>query len=963
MKRKMKKCLCVLTAIAVLLGGVQIPALKAQENTQTVRSGAVTVYSREEFMNALQQKKSPITVPTNIVIGNEADASGRMRPVKIPAGTIIQGNGGVGTLVSRAPIQLEGDGVVFKDIKLHLESSDALGSVPHREIYLAGHSLTLDNVDTYLEGGAELGGFGGTEKELLPVIYAGGYPGSSVGSKASLTVKNSNDKTILRAVYMGHGTENNNHVSYQGEAELNLDAKATVREEVNTSQNSRALITMGGKQYSFARAKKFVGNENTTLTLDTVSITEAEIKDVGNIVLKNKACLTPKTESLRNVTLESGACLDFTGVDQAEISGNFIGTAEGAERGIFVLKPEGTVSINGNVEGVTQFQTGHKAFPGALVTDHPYISAPNGSESNFVLAQKSIEAGFELIYSDGIWKGYKEPEEERSIGHIEVLEAPSKVDIQKLSIAEQEEPNENIYFTIKWYDKKGEVFSAEDIKENLLFYDIGQVIRIRTDYWESDDPTILDNEDWVQWVTFVPSEKEPDRYYLQSCAGKTILVGEYTFLFLSDPVDGDLDTVGDVKALKDTVLREEKVVFYDSSVTGEEEEHIHKYAGSITVEATCMTEGVMTYTCTHSGCGESYTEKVSTSEHKFQENVMQKATCTEPGVMIYQCICGIEYAEEIPAPGHTEVIDPEVPPTDTENGKTQGSHCGVCNTVLKPQETIPATGKPTEPENPGTPGTPQIPGSPAYHTHAYQSNITTMPTCTVPGVRTFVCKCGNTYTEEIPVTDHQYMEKCIPATMNGDGEIQQICSVCSAVGDVTMIDRIQSVSLSRTDYTYDGKAKKPSIVIKDAKGRQLAEGTDYQASYAKGRIHPGVYKVSVTFKGKYSGQTSETFTIRPKKTELKNVVPGSKSIKVLWKKNTSKIDGYQIQYSTDKNFKNSATKATTAKKSAVSKKISKLKSGKKYYVRIRTYKIVQTGGKSKKLYSDWSDKKNVYIKK
>lgn len=94
MKRKMKKCLCVLTAIAVLLGGVQIPALKAQENTQTVRSGAVTVYSREEFMDALQQKKSPITVPTNIVIGNEADASGRMRPVKIPAGTIIQGNGG-----------------------------------------------------------------------------------------------------------------------------------------------------------------------------------------------------------------------------------------------------------------------------------------------------------------------------------------------------------------------------------------------------------------------------------------------------------------------------------------------------------------------------------------------------------------------------------------------------------------------------------------------------------------------------------------------------------------------------------------------------------------------------------------------------------------------------------------------------------------------------------------------------
>ena len=93
--------------------------------------------------------------------------------------------------------------MTIKNLELLFESSNALGSVPHREIFLAGHSLTLDNVSTYLDGGdGSFGPLGGTEKELLPSVLAGGFPGASVGSNASLTIINSNSKTMFQDIYM-----------------------------------------------------------------------------------------------------------------------------------------------------------------------------------------------------------------------------------------------------------------------------------------------------------------------------------------------------------------------------------------------------------------------------------------------------------------------------------------------------------------------------------------------------------------------------------------------------------------------------------------------------------------------------------------------------------------------------------------------------------------------------------------
>ena len=91
-------------------------------------------------------------------------------------------------------------------------------------------------------------------------------------------------------------------------------------------------------------------------------------------------------------------------------------------------------------------------------------------------------------------------------------------------------------------------------------------------------------------------------------------------------------------------------------------------------------------------------------------------------------------------------------------------------------------------------------------------------------------------------------------------------------------------------------------------------------------------------------------------TTITSVKAQSKAFTVKWKKKSS-ITGYQIQYSTNSKFKkgNKSIKIKSAK--TVSKKITKLKVAKKYYVRVRTYKLV----KKKSYYSSWSKKKSVTI--
>ncbi len=153
-------------------------------------------------------------------------------------------------------------------------------------------------------------------------------------------------------------------------------------------------------------------------------------------------------------------------------------------------------------------------------------------------------------------------------------------------------------------------------------------------------------------------------------------------------------------------------------------------------------------------------------DHKNTEiRDAKDATCTEPGYTgdTYCKDCGekIGTGKVIPAKGHTEVIDAAVAATCEKTGLTEGKHCSVCNTVLVEQEVTPAKG------------------------HQWNNGtVSTEPTCTGAGVKTYTCMvCQKTKTEAISATGHEPVEhEKKDATCTDPGrEAGETCLKCGAI--------------------------------------------------------------------------------------------------------------------------------------------------------------------------------------
>lgn len=210
------------------------------------------------------------------------------------------------------------------------------------------------------------------------------------------------------------------------------------------------------------------------------------------------------------------------------------------------------------------------------------------------------------------------------------------------------------------------------------------------------------------------------------------------------------------------------------------------------------------------------------------------------------------------------------------------------------------------------------------------------------------------------INGHTKVRTVTKATINKNGKIVTTCSVCKKTLSTKIIPKISSVKLSSNTFTYNGKTIKPLVVVKDSKGKKI-NNANYTVAYSKGLKNVGNYKVTKKFKGNYSGTVNKTFTIIPKSTTLTNLSSSKKKVKVKWKKQVSQTNGYQLQYSLNSNFKSAKLLNVTNNK-VTTKLISNLKSKKKYYVRIRTYKNVKVNGKSTKIYSTWSKFLNVKVK-
>ena len=480
----------------------------------------------------------------------------------------------------------------------------------------------------------------------------------------------------------------------------------------------------------------------------------------------------------------------------------------------------------------------------------------------------------------------------------------------------------------------------------------------------------------------------------------------------------------------------------------------HEYADTV-VAPTCTADGYTLHKC--SVCGTSYKDSTTKATgHSYGNSVVTKQpTCTSEGTAIKTCTkCNATVTETIPKTSH-EYADTVVAPTCTADGYTLHK-CSVCGTSYK-DSTTKATG------------------------HSYGNSVVTkQPTCTAEGTKTKTCtKCNATVTEKLPAKGHTAItDKGYPATCTTAGKIDgSHCSVCNTVikvqtvinatghkssgwitdkaasigvkgskhkectvckkvletAEIPALSRISiskaSVTLSTSTYAYDGKAKKPGVMVK-LNGKTLKNGTDYTVSYSN-NIKVGTAKVTITGKGNYTGSVSKTFSIKnnfkkatvsgistkaftgknitqsitvkyngktlkngtdytvsysnnkkigtatvkiagkgsytgtvtktfkinPAKQEIQKLTAKSKAFFVDWAQKGS-ATGYEIQYATNSKF-TSAKKVTITNNKTDKTTISKLSGKKKYYVRVRSYTTV----KGTKYYGAWSASKSVTTKK
>lgn len=175
--------------------------------------------------------------------------------------------------------------------------------------------------------------------------------------------------------------------------------------------------------------------------------------------------------------------------------------------------------------------------------------------------------------------------------------------------------------------------------------------------------------------------------------------------------------------------------------------------------------------------------------------------------------------------------------------------------------------------------------------------------------------------------------------------------------------RTQSLSVKRT-YTKTYGDKAFTIVASNQTGAGKLSFKSSNKSVATVNSKTG--KVTIKGTGRtiitvtaatttgYAKTTAEvTVNVKPVKQTASISSVSKKALTVKWKKD-SRATGYEVQYAADKKFKKNMNTVTVTKKATSSKKISKLKSGKAYYVRVRSFKVTKVNGKNVTVYGAWS---------
>ena len=265
-------------------------------------------------------------------------------------------------------------------------------------------------------------------------------------------------------------------------------------------------------------------------------------------------------------------------------------------------------------------------------------------------------------------------------------------------------------------------------------------------------------------------------------------------------------------------------------------------AGKVTTKATCTEEGEKTFTC--SICGDKKTEKISATGHQHTEirnkkeatckeegysgdtwckdcgkkilsgqaiaktedhswnqgEITKEPTCKEKGEKTFTCsICGNTKTEKVSTTDHQHMeIRNQKNPTCKEAGYSGDTYCADCGVKISSGQTIAKT-----------------------KNHNWDGGvITTEPTCTERGEKTFTCTiCGNTNTKKVNATGHSYgAYKVVKEPTNKrKGLKSKTCSVCGKI----VYEAIPKTNFSPTDSSETNPDQNPQTSQKTTRKIKL----------------------------------------------------------------------------------------------------------------------------------------------
>ena len=392
----------------------------------------------------------------------ETCEDGSPKPLFVDKDITIVGSDTSAGLKIRSMIQLGAD-VTFRDMWLQMvpQAGNARGTT----IYVAGHTLVLDAVDTRV-------GTSTLQDDVRPLISGGAYQGEEgkMGSHTTIKVVNPISQTKIAAIYAGDYYRD----SEQDKVDIELDSKLVDTEIHAAGADGHTLtgnvnVTLG-KDSNVTDFDKtdLIGELNVNVKagahIDTLSFS-----GINNLTMAEKSRITLPKEAdfnVNNVFCEKNVVLDLRQMStNPSVANNFTGvTVSGEDQtcGSVLVGNDTTLEIKGEVYGLTKLNVNGSEYMARFVENHCYIQAKASSSGNFTI-EGTQYTNFQL--------NKKKTEEIYSwiIGKLENEDADDFYwigDADKKSVISQQ--GKEYYYPVEFKKADGTVYKPTFEK---LFYD------------------------------------------------------------------------------------------------------------------------------------------------------------------------------------------------------------------------------------------------------------------------------------------------------------------------------------------------------------------------------------------------------------------------------------------------------------------------------------------------------------